>query len=76
MEYIMFRIFKRPSDALFIDRNRVFCPVRRADTDVEICASCRWLVDVNLSAEPGVLHCRPIRGASLGEIPYPGVRGG
>jgi hypothetical protein len=69
-ELAMFEIFKRPSDVLFVDRNRVFCPVRRADTDVEKCASCHWLLDIDLSAEPNMLRCRPAGAAALDELPF------
>ena len=56
----MFAILRRAPRELFIDRDRVFCPVRRADTDIETCLSCRWANAIDLDAKTPVVRCSPL----------------
>lgn len=50
----MFGFLKSPEDRHFVASGRVYCPVRRADTDVDNCYSCPRLTHSSI-AQDGVL---------------------
>jgi hypothetical protein len=58
------RIFRHPGEEHFIDRGRVYCPVREHDVDLDVCAGCRWATHIDLKARLPVVRCRPTRLAS------------
>ena len=43
----------------FIDNGRVYCPVRKRDVEVDLCASCRWTASIDLNASAPLVRCRP-----------------
>ena len=55
------------NDRHYISGGHVFCPVRREDTDIESCFSCRSLSEVNVHSSPPFIACDPPRPASAGE---------
>jgi len=42
-----------------IDRGRVFCTLRGRDVETDVCAGCRWIVEVREDGKPPYLTCRP-----------------
>ena len=55
----MFSLFRSPSDQHFIDRGLVSCPVRAGDVEIDVCAGCRWLLEVDENARLPFVRCRP-----------------
>ena len=55
----MFRLFPTPLDRRFIDRGRVPCPVRTQDVEIDACARCRWLLEVDENVRLPFVRCRP-----------------
>jgi hypothetical protein len=43
-----------------IDRGRVACPVRGRDVETDLCADCRWALEVDEHARPPFVRCRPM----------------
>ena len=54
----MFNLFGRKHDQLIIDNGRVFCPIRQQDTDIDICAACHRIREMDTTAEPGFVRCQ------------------
>lgn len=54
-----FRIFRSRSPERVIDNGRVGCPVRNCDVEVDICAGCRWLKQIDEKADIPFVRCRP-----------------
>ena len=54
----MTNIFKRQWDRLFIDRGQVFCPIRGQDTDIEVCAACKRLAEIDTDGKQPFVRCR------------------
>jgi hypothetical protein len=52
-------LFFRRTDEHVVDRDRVGCPLRGSDVDVETCAACGWASAIDLRADPPVVRCRP-----------------
>lgn len=48
-----------PRRARFISDERIGCPVRHTDTDVETCWRCPWLRDVGRSRQARYVVCEP-----------------
>jgi hypothetical protein len=55
----MFSLFRSPLDRHFIDDGRVGCPARGCDVESDVCAGCRWLVDMEETAKLPFVRCRP-----------------
>jgi hypothetical protein len=53
----MFKIFERANDKQVIDNGRVYCRNRSCDTDIELCAGCRWLTEINMTGKVQYLRC-------------------
>ena len=63
----MFSLFNRKNDQLIIDNGKVFCPVRQKDTDIDICAACHRLQEMDPDEKQGTVRCR------VESMPLPGV---
>jgi hypothetical protein len=55
----VFDFFKRRADRLFISRDRVNCPLRKADVGIAACGGCPWIVEIREDANPPYLRCTP-----------------
>lgn len=55
----MFNLFQRGSDHRVIDGGQVFCSNRGCDIDMEVCAGCRWLLEINEKAKAPFVRCEP-----------------
>lgn len=55
----MFRLIRPSGQPRYIDRGCVQCPLRQRDVEVDLCAGCQWLTDIELDAEPPFIRCRP-----------------
>ena len=58
MAVVLDLLFGRPKYNLFIDGEKVSCPLRAKDVDLERCASCQWLQRVDRST--GTIVCQPV----------------
>ncbi len=54
----MFPFFRRGAIHL-IDCNKVGCPVRGRDVDIDACCSCQWLLEVDQKADLPFVRCWP-----------------
>ena len=66
----MFRLFRRYAAPQYIDEGRVGCPMRGIDIEVDNCARCRWLVDLDVAGNLPLVHCNPRPLAAL----YPALK--
>jgi len=55
----MFSLFRSQSGRGFIDNGRVACPARGYDVETDICAGCRWLVEMDETAKLPFVRCHP-----------------
>lgn len=56
----MLSFIRRPADEHYIDNGSVSCPQRRGrDIEVDRCASCERMTEIDLQAEPPFVRCRP-----------------
>jgi hypothetical protein len=55
----MFALFRSPSDCQFIDRGLVRCPLRAADVELDVCAACRWRLEIDEKGKLPSVRCRP-----------------
>ena len=51
--------FRSAPQKHFIDRGRVFCTLRGRDVDADLCAGCRWVVELRENGAPPYVTCRP-----------------
>lgn len=56
----MFGLFDGPSHEHFVDRGKVWCPVRGRDVEVDLCAGCQSLEAMELDAERPCVRCEPV----------------
>lgn len=54
----MFNFLRTPTDQLIIDNGRVFCPIRRQDTDIDLCAGCPRVRQIEDSGSLPFVRCR------------------
>ena len=52
-------LFRSRPEKHLIDRGRVFCPRRSGDVDADLCAGCRWVVEVREDGAPPYVTCQP-----------------
>jgi hypothetical protein len=52
-------MFRHATDEHFIDQGSVYCPLRKRDVELDLCAGCRWATDIDLQAKNPVVRCRP-----------------
>ena len=55
----MFRLIRPVALPRYVDAGRVQCPLRGREVDVDLCAGCASLTEIDLQAEPPFLRCRP-----------------
>jgi hypothetical protein len=55
----MFSLFGTPFDEHFISGGCVGCPERGCDVETDVCAGCRWLVEMDPDAKLPFVRCRP-----------------
>ena len=55
----MFRLIRPPAPARYVDRGSVCCPLRARDVEVDLCAGCQCLTEIDLQAELPFVRCRP-----------------
>lgn len=55
----MFKLFTPPPDSHLIDRGWVLCPTRGHDVEVDVCAGCRWRLELDEDAELPFVRCQP-----------------
>lgn len=56
---VLWRVFQKSPEKHFIDHGRVFCPQRGHDVEADLCAGCRWIVEVREDGVPPYLTCQP-----------------
>jgi hypothetical protein len=52
-------MFRRANDEHFIDNGSVYCSVHKRDVELDLCAGCRWMTQIDLDAKNPVVRCRP-----------------
>ena len=57
----MFALIKPPACARYVDNGCVHCPLRERDVEVDRCAGCEWMTEIDLQAKPPFVRCRPNR---------------
>jgi hypothetical protein len=55
----MFTLIRPPAGRRCVDRGSVSCPLRQRDVEVDLCAGCNWMTEIDLEAEPPFVRCRP-----------------
>ena len=55
----MFGLFRSQSDCHFIDRGLVWCPLRAADVELDVCAACTWMRQIDAHSALPLVRCRP-----------------
>lgn len=55
----MFPIIRPPAGRRYVDAGSVSCPLRQRDVEVDLCAGCQWMTQIDLEAEPPFVRCRP-----------------
>ena len=55
----MFILFRPRAERRYIDAGRVGCPLRARDAEVDTCAGCRWLVEIDTTAATPFVRCEP-----------------
>jgi len=55
----MFSLFPSPGGEHYVDRGLVSCPRRGRDVEVDMCAGCEWMTEIDLRAVPPFVRCRP-----------------
>lgn len=54
----MFNFLRTPTDRLIIDNGRVFCPIRHQDTDIDLCAGCPRVRQIEENGNLPFVRCR------------------
>ena len=54
----MFNFFGTAADRLIIDNGQVFCPIRHQDTDIDLCAGCPRVRQIDDSCSVPFVRCR------------------
>jgi len=70
----MWTFFRKAPQKHIIDRGRVFCQLRGRDVEADLCAGCRWIVEVREDGAPPYLTCQP--GSGLLLVPDPAPQSG
>jgi hypothetical protein len=52
-------MFRPRPEEHFIDAGHVYCPVRKCDVELDVCAGCRWTTSIDLAAKLPVVRCAP-----------------
>lgn len=65
----MLSLFRSWSDRRLIDRGRVACPIRGSDAEIDVCAGCRWMLEIDENAALPFVRCAPRR-VALCEADY------
>ena len=55
----MFNFLRSRIDQQYIDGGRVYCPSRSCDVEVDVCAGCRWMLDIDSDARLPFVRCEP-----------------
>ena len=55
----MFFFMRSPGCEHYVDSGSVNCPRRGRDVEVDLCAGCEWMTDIDLQAKPPFVRCRP-----------------
>lgn len=65
-----FRWFRSPPDTLVIDRGRVNCPPRGTDVELDRCAACESMREIDENANPPFVRCRPKTLPVIADLEY------
>ena len=55
----MFNFLRSRTDQQYIDGGRVYCPSRSCDVEIDVCAGCRWMLDIDSDARLPFVRCEP-----------------
>ena len=55
----MFEFLKAPDFRQYIDQGTVSCPNRNGDVEVDLCAGCRWMQEIDRDAKQPFVRCDP-----------------
>ena len=55
----MFFFMRSPGYEHYVDSGSVNCPRRGRDVEVDLCAGCHWMTDIDLQAKPPFVRCQP-----------------
>lgn len=55
----MFALIRPAAHARYVDGGCVQCPLRQRDVEVDLCAGCEWMTEIDLEADPPFVRCRP-----------------
>ena len=55
----MFSFLKIEAEKHYIDGGSVFCPRRRNDVESDVCATCRYVKEIDVKAKPPFVRCSP-----------------
>lgn len=53
----MFSFIRPPSHEHYVDGGCVSCPRRGHDVEVDLCAGCQWMTEIDLQAKPPFVRC-------------------
>ena len=56
----MFSLHRHPSDRRYVYYGRVHCPIRANEPEIDVCAGCSWLLDINQSQDESFIRCQPV----------------
>lgn len=54
---MLYRLFRSRLMERLIDDGRVPCPIRKSDAEVDVCAACPWLIELNEHAASPYVLC-------------------
>ena len=60
----MFNFLRAPGDRLIIEDGHVYCPIRRRDTEIDLCAACPRIRKIDQAGSQPYVRCRielPVR---------------
>jgi hypothetical protein len=55
----MFPLIRPSGHRRYVDGGCVYCPLRERDVEVDLCAGCQSMIEIDLQAELPFVRCRP-----------------
>jgi hypothetical protein len=55
----MFPLIRPRAAQRYVDGGCVHCPLRQRDVEVDLCAGCQWMTEIDLQAKLPFVRCRP-----------------
>lgn len=55
----MFALIRPRTGRRYVDGGCVQCPLRQREVEIDLCAGCEAMTEIDLEAEPAFVRCRP-----------------